>query len=206
VAGTSADATVQPITGSYLADLGALLAGHSLGNSGKVGEQMVFALLRVLRLRPFVDQYKDLVTFLETALDREPPLLHHFDGFSDQYLCRMINGQPHKTAIDELSRIKMPELREDNDSDWITVTHPLQELHIQGHSQGPYSDCMPLVPTYRGCLQSKEDAVYLIEACLCGKLVHSCRGPRDGEATISGNIFVWEANSTGIDCWRDKME
>lgn len=65
---------------------------------------------------------------------------------------------------------------------------------------------LPLVPTYRGCLQSKEDAVYIIEACLRGKLVHSCRGPQDGEATISGNIFVWEANITGIDRWRDGME
>jgi Gti1/Pac2 family len=63
-----------------------------------------------------------------------------------------------------------------------------------------------LVPTYQGYLQSKEDAVYLLEACLGGKLAHSFRGPRDGEDTISGNIFVWEANITGIDCWRDGME
>jgi Gti1/Pac2 family len=61
----------------------------------------------------------------------------------------------------------------------------------------------PLVPTYRGFLQSKEDAVSLVNACL---RVHSCRGPRDGEAAISGNVFVWEANSTGIDRWRDGME
>lgn len=65
---------------------------------------------------------------------------------------------------------------------------------------------LSLVPTYRGCLQGKEDAVYIVEACLRGKLVHSCRGPQDGEATISGNVFVWEANSTGIDHWRDGME
>ncbi len=62
------------------------------------------------------------------------------------------------------------------------------------------------MPTYRGHVQSKEDAVYLVKACLRGKLVHSCRGPREGEATISGNVFVWEANSTGIDHWRDGME
>jgi hypothetical protein len=66
----------QSIKDSYLADLDALLSGHSLRNSGKVGEQMVFALVRVLRLRPFVGQYEDLIIFLETALDREPPLLH----------------------------------------------------------------------------------------------------------------------------------
>jgi Gti1/Pac2 family len=68
------------------------------------------------------------------------------------------------------------------------------------------SSNQPLVPTYRGCLQSKEDAVYLLEACLRGELNHSCRGPHDGEATVSGNIFVWEANISGIDCWRDGME
>jgi hypothetical protein len=28
----------------------------------------------------------------------------------------------------------------------------------------------------------------------------------DGAAAISGNIFVWEANVTGIDCWEDGME
>lgn len=65
---------------------------------------------------------------------------------------------------------------------------------------------LPLVPTYRGCLQNKEDAVYIIEACLRGTLLHSRRGPQDGEATISGNVFVWEANSTGIDRWTDGME
>jgi hypothetical protein len=62
------DDSDQPIAGSYLADLDALLVDHSLGNSGKVGEQMVFALIRVLRLRPFVDRYEDIITFLETTL------------------------------------------------------------------------------------------------------------------------------------------
>jgi len=31
-------------------------------------------------------------------------------------------------------------------------------------------------------------------------------GPQHGEAAISGNVFVWEANSTGIDRWRDGLE
>jgi Gti1/Pac2 family len=63
-----------------------------------------------------------------------------------------------------------------------------------------------LVPTYQGYLKSKEDTVCLLEACHSGKLVYLCRGPQDGEATISGNIFVWEANITGIDRCRDGME
>jgi Gti1/Pac2 family len=76
----------------------------------------------------------------------------------------------------------------------------------QGDNPLKIGSNQPLVPTYRGCLQSIEDAVYLLEACLRGELFHSCRGPRDGEAAISGNVFVWEANSTGIDRWGDGME
>ena len=55
-------------------------------------------------------------------------------------------------------------------------------------------------------LGNKADAVYLIEACLRGKLLYVRRRPRDGEAAISGSVFVWEANSAGIDYWRDGME
>jgi hypothetical protein len=143
------DDSDQPIRGSYLADLDALLNGQSLGNSGIVWERMVFSLLRVLR--SFVNQYEDLITFLDTVLDREPPLLHVFDGFCDQYLSRMINSQPHETAIVELSHFKMPELRRDDDLDWVTIPPPeelsLQELHVD-HSQSPSSDCTsPAVQT-----------------------------------------------------------
>src|SRR5436853_24816 len=48
----------------------------------------------------------------------------------------------------------------------------------------------PLVPTYQGRLENKADTVYLIGACLRGKLLHARRRPRDGEATINENIFV----------------
>jgi hypothetical protein len=109
------DDSYQPINGSYLADLDALFRGYSLGNSGRVTKQMVFALVRVLHSS--VDQYKDIIAFLETTLDQERPLLQVFDGFSDQYLCRRINGQPHEAARVELSHIKMPELRGDDDQD-----------------------------------------------------------------------------------------
>lgn len=75
------DNSDQPIKGSYLAGLDAILNGHSLENNGRVGEKMVFALVRVLR--SFIDQFEDLITFLNTGFDREPPLLHLFDGFFD---------------------------------------------------------------------------------------------------------------------------
>ncbi len=45
---------------------------------------MAFALVRILRF--FMHQFEDLVTFLETVLDRESSSLHVFDEFSDQYL------------------------------------------------------------------------------------------------------------------------
>ena len=45
----------------------------------------------------------------------------------------------------ELSHIKMPELRGDDDQDWVNVKHleelSVQELHVQDDSQRPYSDC-----------------------------------------------------------------
>lgn len=65
---------------------------------------------------------------------------------------------------------------------------------------------LSLVPTCRGYLRCEKDAVWVLESCLRGELFHLCRGPRDGEAVISGNIFVWEPNSTGIDHWRDGVE
>jgi hypothetical protein len=130
----------QPIKGSYLADLDALLNGHSLENSGTVWEQMAFALVRILRF--FMHQFEDLVTFLETVLDRESSSLHVFDEFSDQYLRWMIKGQLHEIAIVRLSHCKTSELR--GDLNWVTVTHPeglsLQKFHIQDHSPRSCSD------------------------------------------------------------------
>lgn len=77
------DDSDRPIRGSYLADLDALLNGHPLGNSGIVAERMIFSLIRVFRCSG--NQFEELTTFLEAVLDREPPLLHVFNGFCDQY-------------------------------------------------------------------------------------------------------------------------
>ncbi len=134
----------HPIKSIYLADLDALLYSDSHGHLGRVMEQTIFALIRVLH--SFVDQFKDLIIFLETALDREPSFLHVFDGSPDQYLRLRIKVQCHKTAIAELSRIKMSMSRPrgDDDADWVNVTHPkelsLQGLHVGDHSQRPSSD------------------------------------------------------------------
>ena len=132
----------RPTKTIYLADLDTLLHCDSHRNLGRVMVQTIFALIRVLY--SFVDQFKDFIVFLETALDRESPLLHVFDKSPDQYLRRRIKGQSHKTAIAELSRIKMPKPREDDDADWVNVMHAeelsLQRLHVDDHPQRPYSD------------------------------------------------------------------
>ena len=115
------DNTQQPIRGSFVADLDALLHGAALGNSGKVAERMAFALL--CELYTSVDQFESLIRFLETVLDRENPPWHIFDGFSIEYLRLRIKGQPHEGAIAAISQIKMPELRQNNDLDDINVMH-----------------------------------------------------------------------------------
>ena len=127
----------QPIKGSYLADLGALLDGRSLGNSGAVAKQMVFSVARVLR--SFANQFEDLITFLETVLHRHPPLLHASDEFSDQYLRSRI-AQPHKNALRDLTQINMLELEGKNDQDWIIVPQ-LNTLPLQACSKDPAKRC-----------------------------------------------------------------
>lgn len=91
---------------------------------------MVFAFVRVLRR---MDQHKELVVFLDTVLDREPPLLHFFGGLADQYLEWKIHGRTHESAfetvMEQVSHLKVPELgRDDNSdqfhhnrSDWVLI-------------------------------------------------------------------------------------
>jgi hypothetical protein len=62
-----------------------------------------------------------------------------------------------------------------------------------------------LVPTFRGYVKNKRDAEYLVLACTSGKLSHTCRQPRDGEAVLSGNVFVWESDSIDSYVWDDGL-
>jgi len=68
-----------------------------------------------------------------------------------------------------------------------------------------YSFKHPLVPTYRGHIRTKEDAVYLLEACLREELSHSCRGPRKGDSVISGDVLCGKQTAqeftTGVMDW-----
>jgi hypothetical protein len=112
------DRSDQAIKNSYLADLDAFLSDQSLGNSGIVGECMISSLIRVLSSSKH--DFDDLIKFLGTVLDREPSLLHVFNGFSDQYLGLRIDGLSHENAVE--SHLKMLELRRDDDPDWVIVT------------------------------------------------------------------------------------
>lgn len=63
-----------------------------------------------------------------------------------------------------------------------------------------------LAATYLGHVGSTKDALIIIEACLSGYLNHIGRRPRSSEEWTlpqSGNIFVYEARSSGITTWRD---
>lgn len=102
------DNSEDPIHGSDLFDLDYHFKGHLLGNSGRLAERMVFALLRVLSCSRSL--YEDLIVFVETALDREPLPLHVFAGFSDEYLHQRIQNQSHEIVMEKLALIKMPKL------------------------------------------------------------------------------------------------
>lgn len=133
------DNSKQPITGSYVADLDALLRGDRLGNSGGVSEPMVFALAR--ELRSLGESFEDLRTFLETILDREYPPLHVSEGFRDEYIRLRMKGLLHDSAIAELAGLRLPELRgkDDNRSDAAHPELSIQGLHIQDISDYDHS-------------------------------------------------------------------
>ncbi len=128
---------------SNLADLDALVSSEWVENSGRVAEQIIFSLVR--ELYSFRNQFNNLFTFFKTSILWKRPSLHIFDEFIDQYLYQWIKNQPHKTAIVELSHVKMPKLGGNNDFNWINATHLeeslIQELQIQDQFPRPSSNC-----------------------------------------------------------------
>jgi hypothetical protein len=148
----SSDLSEQPITGSYIADLDALLGGAQLGNSGRVAESMVFALSRELWL--LGEDFEDLRTFLETMLDREYPPLHVSEGFCDEYIRLRTKGLLHDSAVTELAGISLPELR-GKDNNISDATHPeelsTQKIYIQDTSEYYHSiiKCASICTDYR---------------------------------------------------------
>lgn len=64
----------------------------------------------------------------------------------------------------------------------------------------------PITTTYQGHAASTQDALVIIEACLRGELNHISRRPRHSELRAlprSGDIFVYEFQSSGITQWQD---
>jgi len=70
----------------------------------------------------------------------------------------------------------------------------------------PISGTYGLQPTYEGFVVSTFDALILFEACLRGRIHHVSRRPQErerGGVIRSGNIFIYEENTSGIKRWTD---
>ncbi|KAI1803220.1 Gti1/Pac2 family-domain-containing protein [Daldinia bambusicola] len=77
---------------------------------------------------------------------------------------------------------------------------------IMSGAERPGGAGNPLNPTFRGYIASTMDALILFEACLNGRLSHVPRRPHDRERSsliVSGNVFIYEENSSGIKRWTD---
>jgi len=102
----TSDDTVQPISGCYLADPDVLLSGKSLSNQRTVFERVSFSFLRVLDT--FGDRYENMVQLLAVALDKDPPFLESFDGWTDQYLVERIkNRTSHLSACKKVKGFRL---------------------------------------------------------------------------------------------------
>ncbi|KAH8600883.1 Gti1/Pac2 family-domain-containing protein, partial [Bisporella sp. PMI_857] len=63
-----------------------------------------------------------------------------------------------------------------------------------------------LQPTFQGYIGSTTDALLLFECCLAGSLRHVSRRAHDRERHSlikSGNVFIYEENTSGIKRWTD---
>jgi hypothetical protein len=72
------------------------------------------------------------------------------------------------------------------------------------HPTNGTNSCM--APTWSGFIHSTMDALFVLEACLQGKLSHIPRRPHDRERAniiTSGNVFIYEENASGIKRWTD---
>ncbi|KAB8299771.1 hypothetical protein EYC80_000024 [Monilinia laxa] len=70
----------------------------------------------------------------------------------------------------------------------------------------PVATSGTLEPTWQGYIGNTTDAMMLLEACFSGSLNHLARRPHDKERPElikSGNIFIHEANSSGVKRWTD---
>lgn len=76
-----------------------------------------------------------------------------------------------------------------------------------GTSNGILSESS-LHPTYRGYVQTKQDALLLLEACISGRLNPLPRPPYENEyhlLTQSGFVFIYDENTIGVKDWNDRI-
>ena len=106
---SSPSETAGPVQGCYLADWDALLKGDDLRNGRAVIERLSFSLLRVLLTIGedcFGEELSQLVSLLAGAIDKEMPLMHLFDGISDNYWAtRMREQRAHDTVFNAMERM-----------------------------------------------------------------------------------------------------
>jgi hypothetical protein len=95
--------STQSIRGSYLADFDALIKGEGepLTNVRAVIERMLFSLRRVLET--FTDDFQNIRELLTTVLNTPTPILHCFDGLSDQYWVHRMSRLTHKEAFGRIN-------------------------------------------------------------------------------------------------------
>lgn len=88
---------------SSLGDLDSLLQGEEIGNSGRIAELVMHALIR--NLHPKKDHLEHLVIFLVTVLNQACPPLHWLEGLMDQNLRLRISGQSHAGAMGRMEAV-----------------------------------------------------------------------------------------------------
>lgn len=79
-------------------------------------------------------------------------------------------------------------------------------IHQSQDSLGTMSSTSPLSPTFYGHIGSTQDALLLFETCLRSIFNHLDRRPHNRERASlikSGNVFVYEEDSSGIKRWTD---
>jgi hypothetical protein len=81
-----------------LKDFDDLICGATLVNERQVVEDMIFSLARVLGTLG-VD-FHDLVQFLLTVVNRDPPLPTPLDVISDRHWVQRVHGSPHEDAFE----------------------------------------------------------------------------------------------------------
>lgn len=119
----------EPIRGSYLADLNALLQGQSLSNKRTVFERMACSFIRVLPT--FGDKYADIISLFATTLDTDAPLLERFDGLTDQYVAARMGKDKltHRSAWEGVGGLSLMETIRVHEMEWDLVpTQGISEI------------------------------------------------------------------------------